>query len=190
MVDYYRGHMKQGPQITGEKIVELHKKFSNPMPPNRVIHGSFTDDDGIRREMSQEEANQIMVNVDAADDRRRKEIPDVFSALSKMLDIMQRMQEFGWRDAIYCPKDGSHFALIHYQSSGIFFGCYIGEWPTGDIHYQDCVSPPEDMWWKDFEKLTEQEREHMNKCTDDGEKYQERQAKMFAAMAEDCEQTP
>jgi hypothetical protein len=62
---------------------------------------------------------------------RAERMPDDAAALRTMLDVMERLRELGWRDAIYCPKDGTHFNAIEAGSTGIFDCYYDGEWPTG-----------------------------------------------------------
>lgn len=37
----------------------------------------------------------------------------------------------GWREASYCPKDGTHFQAIEAGSTGIHDANYTGEWPNG-----------------------------------------------------------
>ena len=39
------------------------------------------------------------------------------TALRMMCDAYQRLKDFGWNDAIYCPKDGSIFDVIEAGSS-------------------------------------------------------------------------
>lgn len=51
------------------------------------------------------------------------------------LDAMQRaflaLKACGWREAIYCPKDGTRFLAIEAGSTGVFPCYYEGEWPKG-----------------------------------------------------------
>ncbi len=58
-------------------------------------------------------------------------MPDEKSALQALHDAYTRLKDMGWRDAIYCPKDGSTFEIIEVGSTGIFRAHYHGEWPTG-----------------------------------------------------------
>jgi hypothetical protein len=63
--------------------------------------------------------------------KRETEMPDEKSAISHMWNGWYRLKELGWREAIYCPKDGTHFQVIEAGSTGIHDCNYQGEWPTG-----------------------------------------------------------
>lgn len=63
--------------------------------------------------------------------KREADMPDDKAAIEAMFQAHERLRELGWRDAIYCPKDGSHFQVIEPGSTGIFDGWYEGEWPKG-----------------------------------------------------------
>ena len=59
-------------------------------------------------------------------------MPTEQSAIDMMFEAFDRLrQDFGWREAIYCPKDGSSFEVLEAGSTGIFPCHYEGEWPTG-----------------------------------------------------------
>ena len=58
-------------------------------------------------------------------------MPDEAAALALMARAFHRLKAFGWRDAIYCPKDGSHFDVVEAGSTGIFDCTYFGDWPDG-----------------------------------------------------------
>jgi hypothetical protein len=58
-------------------------------------------------------------------------MPDERAALRHMFDGWYRLKELGWREAIYCPKDGTHFQAIEAGSTGIHDCNYLGEWPKG-----------------------------------------------------------
>ncbi len=53
------------------------------------------------------------------------------ATLQDMLAAFQRLTDEGWREACYCPKDGSLFLSISAGSTGVFPCRYQGEWPTG-----------------------------------------------------------
>lgn len=69
-------------------------------------------------------------------------MPDDKAALDQMQDAYTRLKKLGWRDAIYCPKDGTEFDVIEAGSTGIFPCHYEGDWPNG------CwwVSDGGDLW--------------------------------------------
>lgn len=58
-------------------------------------------------------------------------MPDERDALRIMRAAFERLKALGWREAIYCPKDGSTFDAIEPGSTGIHTTLYEGEWPTG-----------------------------------------------------------
>ena len=77
---------------------------------------------------------QISVFLAAADRQARWRaecMPSVTDAVSLMTQAYQRLKELGWREAMYCPKDGSTFEVIEAGSNGIHKCIYRGEWPNG-----------------------------------------------------------
>jgi hypothetical protein len=54
-----------------------------------------------------------------------------------MWEARQRLIELGWRDASYCPKDGTGFRIIEAGSTGVFDAYYSGEWPDGHVISHD-----------------------------------------------------
>lgn len=57
-------------------------------------------------------------------------------------EAVNALKRLGWRDAVYCPKDGSPFDAIEAGSTGIHRCHYFGEWPNG--HY--FVEEAGDLW--------------------------------------------
>ena len=94
-------------------------------------------------------------------------MPTSQAALSSICSARTRLQELGWRDGIYCPKDGSEFAVCQVGSTGMWRGLYQGEWPTGHLISSDCANSPEGMFWKPFADLTAEEAAHMEQCDGD-----------------------
>lgn len=74
---------------------------------------------------------------------RAERMPDEQAALRVLHDAYTRLKELGWRDAIYCPKDGTEFQVIEAGSTGIHNCAYLGEWPTGGwyINGEDPLRP-------------------------------------------------
>ena len=110
--------------------VEGHKTFSNP-------DGSYRHEP-----LYQHEADAIMAQVEANDKRRKELMPDEDSAIRLLFDAYVRLKEFGWNDAIYCPKYGRVFDAIECGSTGIHPCTYQGEWPEGSWWIDDCPSRP------------------------------------------------
>ena len=137
-----------------------------------VGHKTFRDgpEFGFRHEpLYEDEAKAILDASDKHIKERAERMPDEKSAIRAMFDAHDRLRELGWREAIYCPKDGSSFQVIEPGSTGVFRCHYQGEWPKGS-------------WWIDDE--------------DEGfcpshpvlfKLYPEDQAKYDAKMAEACE---
>lgn len=71
---------------------------------------------------------------DALDEARRRSadlMPDEQSALRVLYMAWERLKDFGWREPIYAPKDGTVFEVIELGSVGVFTCRYSGEWPDG-----------------------------------------------------------
>lgn len=102
-------------------------------PEDIVGHKTLSDGSGgFRHEpLTRAEAEALLASVEADDKRRAEAMPDEAAALAHMFDGWVRLKEFGWRDAIYCPKDGSVFEVIEAGSTGIYDCVYEGEWPKG-----------------------------------------------------------
>lgn len=94
-------------------------------------HGHMTLEDGTHVPLTAEQAAEIMAQCEARDARMKAEMPDESAALSRMFDGYDRLRQLGWRDAIYCPKDGTIFEVIEAGSTGIHICHYEGEWPKG-----------------------------------------------------------
>jgi len=92
--------------------------------------------------ISDEDADRLMAEIDAAKQARADEMPNDAEALKVMLRAWQRLKELGWREAVYCPKDGSSFDVIEAGSTGIHRCHYEGEWPTGSWWIEEAG----DLW--------------------------------------------
>ena len=97
----------------------------------KQFSGSVKLSDGSRRALTSDEAEALWRNVEAADADRKARIPDQSTALNLMMDAFTRLKDMGWREAIYCPKDGSEFEVIEAGSTGIHRCIYQGKWPDG-----------------------------------------------------------
>lgn len=86
----------------------------------------------VRHEpLTRGEADAILDACEKAKADREQRMPDEQAAIRAMFDAWQRLKELGWREAIYCPKDGTHFQSIEPGSTGIHDCSYEGEWPKG-----------------------------------------------------------
>jgi len=68
---------------------------------------------------------------------RNLRLPTEQAAINAMFEAHERLRDFGWRDIIYCPKDGTVFQVIETGSTGIFDCYYSGEWPDGCWNVMD-----------------------------------------------------
>lgn len=112
------------------------------MPDPSDIVGHKTFDTGetcpetgfpkLRHEpLTRAEADAIWKACEDAKAARAERMPDEQAAIRQMHDAYIRLTELGWQNAIYCPKDGSHFKVIEAGSTGIHDANYTGEWPKG-----------------------------------------------------------
>lgn len=100
--------------------------------------------------LSRAEANTLWDACQKAHEDRVARMPDEKSALHAMHDAYTRLRDMGWREAIYCPKDGSHFQAIEAGSTGIHDCAYRGEWPNGhwDVYGDGDVWPSHPILFK------------------------------------------
>ncbi len=95
------------------------------------VTGWKTTSDGRRLQMSQEECEVLLSEIAKQKEETERLMPDEKSARQMMARAHARLKDFGWRDAIYCPKDGRMFQVIEAGSSGIHMANYEGQWPGG-----------------------------------------------------------
>jgi len=82
-------------------------------------------------------------------DKRPKRSPKEAAALDVMWRGYDDLWRLGWKDIIYCPKDGSHFLAITAGATAVFECNYIGEWPDGSWWiYDGDVWPARPILWK------------------------------------------
>lgn len=93
--------------------------------------GHMTMADGSHVPLSGADAAAIWNSAMSAKAWRELVMPDTRDALNTMFDAFARLKDLGWREAMYCPKDGTHFEAITAGSTGTFECWYDGQWPTG-----------------------------------------------------------
>ncbi|WIA54355.1 hypothetical protein N6H05_14910 [Sphingobium sp. WTD-1] len=85
----------------------------------------------------------MLVSAGDAEKRARADLmPTEQDAIDLMHQAHLRLRELGWREAIYCPKDGTEFDAIEAGSTGIQRAHYLGTWPTGGW----MVASDGDLW--------------------------------------------
>lgn len=110
------------------------------MSNDKIIgHKTFLDENGeyYHEPLFSNEAEEIFAKIEANKKRCADLMPDEESAIRMMFDAAQRLKEFGWRDAVYCPKNGTLFNVLEINSTGIHKATYEGEWPKGGFWVHD-----------------------------------------------------
>lgn len=87
--------------------------------------------------LTRAEAAELWANAQERKADREKTMPDEKAALQVMFNAWLRLKELGWREAMYCPKDGSTFKVIEAGSTGIHDCSYRGSWPNGSFDVFD-----------------------------------------------------
>lgn len=158
------------------------QKVERTMTDHDFTGGHVTMLDGTHVPLSAEDARTIWARCEEADAKRRALMPDSMAALRMLQNALTRLRDEGWRDGIYCPKNGSTFAAIEFGSTGIFTGSCLGDWPDGRVLVGDGTSHPRGLLWKPLEKLTEAEAEKLRSCDEYERAAMDRQMRSFAAM--------
>lgn len=148
-------------------------------------HGHATLDDGTHVTMTAEEAEALWKAAEEASARLADEMPETADALRTIHTGLSRLRDLGWREAKYCPKDGSPFAVIEYGSTGLFEAFYSGDWPTGRIYCCDYLCHPDGMLFKPLAELTDDERAKLDECMAREKVHYERQIQSLIASDQD-----
>lgn len=127
-------------------------------------HGHATLEDGTHVPLTKEEADALWKASEEAEAKSAADMPETNDAIQVMQRGRSRLRDLGWREAQYCPKDGTPFAVIEYGSTGIFEAWYNGDWPDGRIYCCDYFIHPHGMLFKPLADLTEGERAKMDEC--------------------------
>lgn len=92
----------------------------------------------------------VIARIKAAEDERASAMPTEKDALKVMFSAYTRLQELGWRPAVYCPKDGTLFDAIEAGSFGIGTCHYEGDWPDGRwwMHEAGDLWPSRPILWR------------------------------------------
>lgn len=77
------------------------------------------------------EADELIAQIEKREQQRNELMPDEQSAINMLFDAYRRLHDFGWKNAVYCPKDGSEFLVIEPGSTGKHRCIYEGDWPDG-----------------------------------------------------------
>lgn len=123
-----------------QEWVDKKQAEDGPEEPG-VFSGHFTKYDPIHgyshSPMTAEQAQDLWNQIKERDRKRAELMPDEQSAISMMFEARTRLMELGWRDAIYCPKDGTTFDALEPGCTAIQACFYEGEWPNGTYWASD-----------------------------------------------------
>lgn len=148
-------------------------------------HGHKTLGDGAHVPLTPDDAEALWAACEEADAKSANDMPTTADALRALQDARERLRKLGWRDGIYCPKDGTPFAVIQYGSTGIFEAFYSGEWPSGFVYCCDGVEHPEGLLFKMINDLTKPERVKMDECMESERSHAERTIQSLIASDQD-----
>lgn len=110
--------------------------------------------------LTRAEAESLFAQVEQASAQRAVNMPTDDAAITVFFDAWERLRELGWRDAVYCPKDGTIFEVIEAGSTGIHDCSYIGEWPNGSwwIHADGDLCPSHPVLFRVKQPVAEDRR--------------------------------
>ncbi len=108
----------------------------------RIMSGHVEGRGRVHLPITAAELDAIHAEHEAKLAARAAKLPDEKAAIEAMFEAFHRLCELGWREAIYCPKDGSTFLAIEAGSIGIFDCHYEGKWPDGRWWIHDGA----DLW--------------------------------------------
>ena len=108
----------------------------------RKFYGSVTMANGSHVELTEQQAEELWNELEDSKAEIEAKYPDEATCLKVMREAFHRLKDFGWREAMYCPKDGSSFDVVEAGSSGIHRCHYSGDWPNGSWWVADAG----DLW--------------------------------------------
>lgn len=94
------------------------------------------------RVVDEDEWQSILATIVRAKQQRAEDMPTIKDALKQIADAVRRLEDIGFRNAIYCPKDGSLFDAVDAGCTELLTCHYMGEWPDGSCWYHEA----DDLW--------------------------------------------
>ena len=82
-------------------------------------------------DVSQMDIEALFANIQSTIAKRAEDMPTEQDAMVVMQEAFERLKDLGWKEAMYCPKDGTLFWAIEPGCSAAGVCQYIGTWPTG-----------------------------------------------------------
>ncbi len=124
-------------------IQPIDRGTDNPI----VGHKTFSDGLSFRHEpIRQNEADEIMKELEGAKQRRAQLMPTEKDAARAMWEAWYRLKELGWRETMYGPTNET-VQLIEPGSSGIHRGQRWKAWPE-KTWWIDNDAPSNPCLWK------------------------------------------
>lgn len=87
---------------------------------NKVVGIACTMDGHGCQLLGPEEIEVILKLCDEKKKKRISEMPTEQDAIHHLYRAYQRLVDLGWKEIIYCPKDGSSFKAIEVGSTGVW----------------------------------------------------------------------
>lgn len=143
-------------------------------------HGWKTMLDGTRVPLTEQEAGGLWRRIQDDDERRAAAYPTTHDALKAHLDADQRMRDLGWSKTIIGLAEDEEIAVAEWGSTGIFRGF----WRKPYLYYADCVASSGKRFIKRIVDLSDDEREQMDRCTEDTKRMIDAETKMFQRLQE------
>ncbi len=82
-------------------------------------------------DVSQMDSEALFASIQSEIAQRAAAMPTEEDAMVAMLQAFERLKELGWKEAMYCPKDGTLFWALEPGCSAAGVCQYLGTWPTG-----------------------------------------------------------
>lgn len=115
-------------------------------------HKTYEDEDGnLHHEpLTKQEYYAAWDAIGKEDKMRKEKMPTEESAIKALFHAYERLKDFGYNDAVYCPKDGSTFETLEAGSTRAFKCTYDGEWPKGTYWAQSDgdIFPSRPILWR------------------------------------------
>lgn len=98
---------------------------------------------------TEEQAAALIAHFDRQKQWDKNQMPTEQDAIEVFFKAYQRLKDFGWKEIIYHPKDGSTFQVIEPGSTGIF-PCQYWEKPTRGSFWilEDGGCPSHPVLWR------------------------------------------
>lgn len=129
-----------GRATAAEPVVSALRDGIPDAGDNPVV-GWGTTTEGKHVPIRKDFADRLWAAAEAQKAKRIADMPTERDAIFALHEAYRRLEELGWKNPVYAPKDGSALDLIECGSTGIHSGYYEGKWPDGSWWIMD-----DDIW--------------------------------------------